>query len=263
MKTNLGIELNKPLVFFDIESTGLNAYVDRICSICLIKVFPDGTNETKYRLINPEMCIPLEASNIHNILDSTVEKEATFKQISKALLAWLDDCDLCGYNILRFDLPLLKEEFFRCGIEWDVTKIKLIDCHSIHCQMHPRTLTAAYEYYTDKNMQDAHDAQADVEATIEVFVSQLKKYTDDELPKNMAGLNEFCDQRDPSYVDGQGKFKWQDGKVVIDFSKHKGTTLRTLSELHPGFLQWMLDSNFSSECKKLVSGALKGVFPVR
>ena len=253
--------LERPLVFFDIESTGTNPYRDRIVEIAVIKVMPDGSREDVVRRINPCMPIPAGASAVHGIYDDDVKDCPTFDVIAHNLYNYLDSCDLAGYNIVKFDVPMLQEEFKRCGLELNMRDRKLIDVFNIFCRLYPRNLSAAYKFFCDGNLEDAHSALADTDATVAVLFGQLAKHP--ELPREMAGLAEFSSARDADFVDSEGRLKFSGDEVVINFGKNSGRRLRDLASEDPGFLRWMLRSDFSEEVKNIIKNALAGEFPTR
>ena len=253
--------LERPLVFFDIESTGTNPYRDRIVEIAVIKVMPDGSREDVVRRINPTIPIPEGASAVHGIYDADVADAPTFDVIAHNLFNYLDNCDLAGYNIVKFDVPMLQEEFKRCGLVLDMKERKLIDVFNIFCRLYPRTLSAAYEFFCGGNLEDAHSALADTDATVSVLFGQLAKHP--ELPREMAVLAEFSAARDADFVDSEGRLKFSGSEVVVNFGKNSGRRLRDLAVEDPGFLRWMLRSDFSDEVKNIIQKALIGEFPVR
>lgn len=253
--------LERPLVFFDIESTGTNPYRDRIVEIAVIKVMPDGSREDVVRRINPCMPIPAGASAVHGIYDDDVKDCPTFDVVARNLYNYLDGCDLAGYNIVKFDVPMLQEEFKRCGLELNMHDRKLIDVFNIFCRLYPRNLSAAYKFFCGGDLEDAHSALADTDATVSVLLGQLAKHP--ELPREMAGLAEFSAARDADFVDSEGRLKFSGDEVVINFGKNSGRRLRDLACEDPGFLRWMLRSDFSDEVKNIIKNALAGEFPKR
>ena len=200
------LQLTKPLAFIDLESTGINPFSDRIVEICVLLMHPDGKQVEKTRRINPEMPIPSSSTEIHGITDQDVANEPTFKQLASGFLKFLADADLAGFNIHRFDLPLLKEEFKRAGFKLETSSRKIIDVMRIYHKKEPRDLAAACNFYLGKPFEDHHQAAADVKITAEIFAAQLEQYTD--LPQTIEGLAEFSDIRDNNWIDAEGKFRW-------------------------------------------------------
>ena len=259
MQNKYNFKIQNPIVFFDLETTGVNIQKDRIVEICVCKITPDEETEVKTRKINPEMHIPKESSDIHGITDEDVANEPTFNAIASSFYEYLKGCDLAGYNIKRFDVPLLIEEFKRAGLDFDVSEIRLVDMQTIFHKMEPRTLTAAYKFFCGKELTNAHSAEADVLASVEVLNGQLEKYQD--LPHDVEALSEFCDQRDPTWIDSTGKFRWRDGEAIVSFSKHSGTTIEELAKTEPNFYKWMLKQSFTKDAKQIAQDALIGKFP--
>jgi len=253
--------LERPLVFFDIESTGTNPYRDRIVELAVIKLMPDGSREEAVRRINPCMPIPAGASAVHGIYDDDVKDCPTFDVIAHNLYNYLEGCDLAGYNIVKFDVPMLQEEFKRCNLELSLKERKLIDVFNIFCRLYPRNLSAAYKFFCGGDLEDAHSALADTDATAAVLMGQLAKHP--ELPRETAGLAEFSAARDADFVDSEGRLKFSGDEVVINFGKNSGRRLRDLASEDPGFLRWMLRSDFSDEVKTIIKNALSGEFPTR
>ena len=253
--------LERPLVFFDIESTGTNPYRDRIVEIAVIKVMPDGTRQEVVRRINPSMPIPAGASAVHGIYDDDVKDAPTFDVVAQNLYNYLDNCDLAGYNIVKFDVPMLQEEFKRCGLNLSMQNRKLIDVFNIFCRLYPRNLTAAYKFFCGGDLEDAHSALADTDATVAVLLGQLAKHP--ELPREMAGLAEFSAARDADFIDSEGRLKFSGDEAVVNFGKNSGRRLKDLAVEDPGFLRWMLRSDFSEEVKAVIQKALQGEFPTR
>lgn len=257
----MDLVLERPLVFFDIESTGTNPYRDRIVEIAVIKLMPDGSRQEVVRRINPTIPIPAGASAVHGIYDADVADAPTFDVIAHNLYNYLDGCDLAGYNIVKFDVPMLQEEFKRCNLELNMRDRKLIDVFNIFCRLYPRNLSAAYKFFCGGDLEDAHSALADTDATVAVLLGQLAKHP--ELPREMAGLAEFSAARDADFVDSEGRLKFSGDEVVINFGKNSGRRLRDLANEDPGFLRWMLRSDFSDEVKNVIKNALAGSFPSR
>ena len=257
----MDLVLERPLVFFDIESTGTNPYRDRIVEIAVIKVMPDGSRQEVVRRINPSMPIPAGASAVHGIYDDDVKDAPTFDVVAQNLYNYLEGCDLAGYNIVKFDVPMLQEEFKRCGLTLSMQNRKLIDVFNIFCRLYPRNLTAAYKFFCGGNLEDAHSALADTDATVAVLLGQLAKHP--ELPRETAGLAEFSAARDADFIDSEGRLKFSGDDAVINFGKNSGRRLKDLAAEDPGFLRWMLRSDFSEDVKAVIQKALQGEFPTR
>ena len=264
------LNLKKPLAFFDLETTGVNVASDRIVEIAILKVFPDGRIEKRpdpalgksRLLINPGIPIPAETSAIHGIFDEDVKDAPTFQEISGKLFKFLYDCDLAGFNSNKFDVPILAEEFLRCGIDFSVEGRNLIDVQNIFHLMEQRTLKAGYKFYCKKDMENAHEAMADVEATHEVFLAQLEKYAGTEIEdrdgnkiipvaNDMQHLH-FTSQRHRN-VDMLGRIIYNDNdEEIFNFGKHKGKTVREVLRMEPGYYGWMLNGDFPLYTKKVL-----------
>ena len=257
------LELKNPLVFLDLETTGINIVTDRIVEIALLKVHLDGSEEEKSMRINPEMPIPEESSKIHGIYDEDVATAPTFKEVAKTLAKFLEGCDLAGFNSNRFDIPLLAEEFLRADIDIDFKKRKFIDVQAIFHKMEKRTLAAAYKFYCQKKLVDAHSAMADTKATYEVLMAQLDVYKDVEyeetegkksLPivNNVEKLSEFSAyDRNVDYV---GRIVYdENGVEVFNFGKNKGIPVEKVLEEQPGYYGWIINSEFPLYTKKVLT----------
>jgi DNA polymerase-3 subunit epsilon len=254
------LNLQKPIVFFDIESTGTNVAADRIVEICVLKVNPDGTEETKTRRINPTIPIPPEVTLIHGISDEDVKDEPTFKAIAKGLLDFIGNSDLAGYNSNKFDVPMLIEEYYRAGIEFPMDDRKLIDIQNIFHQMEQRTLSAAVKYYLGREHVGAHGAEADVIATYEVLKAQLDMYKDviytdkqgnQSVPivNDMNALADFSTNKD--WVDFGGRMVYdKDGKECFNFGKHKGKRVEDVLSREPSYYDWMMNGDFALSTKR-------------
>jgi len=257
------LQLKNPIVFLDLETTGINIATDRIVEMALIKVNVDGSEEEKLFRINPEMPIPEEASKIHGIYDEDVENEPTFKEVAKTLAKFLEGCDLGGFNSTRFDIPLLAEEFLRADVDIDLKKHKFVDVQAIFHKMEKRTLTAAYKFYCDKELTDAHSAMADTKATYEVLKAQLDRYQDIEFEEpngkktvpivnDMAKLSEFSSFT--RNVDFVGRIVYDDNGVeVFNFGKNKGIPVEKVLKEQPGYFGWMINSEFPLYTKKVLT----------
>ena len=249
------LKFENPICFFDIESTGTDRENDRIVELAICKLFPNGDREVKVRRFNPERPIPIKASEVHGITDEAVANEPTFKQCAKAVAAYIQGCDLGGYNSNAFDIPMLQAEFFRAGIHIDLSKTRFIDAGNIFKIQEPRTLTAAYKFYCGQELEDAHSAEADILATVDVFAAQLDRYK--EVPDNMDELHLYCNYGKP-FVDISGKFTTDDeGRICFNFGKHKGEPAID----HPGFVEWMLTkADFPYDTRKVCESILQDYY---
>jgi DNA polymerase-3 subunit epsilon len=253
------LKLRRPLAFLDLESTGTSVSSDRIVEIAILRLHPDGREDVLCRRVNPGMPIPAEAKAVHGISDADVEGEPPFASYAKSLLELLSTCDFAGFAIARFDLPLLQAEFWRAGLEFVWRDRAVIDALAIFHAKEPRDLAGAVRFYCGRDLAGAHAADEDLRATVGVLRAQLERYKD--LPGSLGGLNEFCNPRNPNWVDADGKFAWVDGAVTIAFGKHKGTPLQRLVAEEADYLAWVLDGDFSPEVKELVRNALEGRYP--
>ncbi len=240
------LSLKRPIVFFDLETTGTNISHDRIVEISLVKVMPDGTEIVKTRRVNPEMPIPAEATAIHHITDEDVRNEPTFRQIAKSLAQIFTGCDIAGFNSNRFDIPLLDQEFQRADVDFDFGKARFIDVQTIFHKKEPRNLTAAYNFYCGKNLEDAHSASADTMATYEVLKAQLVRYED--LPLDVAELSEYaCQNRNVDFV---GRLIYDDlHREVINFGKYKGRVAEEVLKADPSYYTWIMNGDFTKNTK--------------
>ena len=240
------LRLQRPIIFFDLETTGTNITHDRIVEISIIKVLPSGEEQERTRRINPEMPIPAEATAIHHITDADVANEPTFRQLAKSLAEIFADCDIAGFNSNRFDIPLLLEEFHRAGIVLDLSKTRFVDVQTIYHKMEPRNLSAAYKYYCGQDLEAAHSANADNRATLEVLKAQLDKYP--ELTNDVKALSEFsCHNRN---VDFAGRLIYNDAnKEVINFGKYKGQLAEDVLRRDPGYYSWVQQGDFQQNTK--------------
>ncbi|MDH6533814.1 3'-5' exonuclease [Parabacteroides sp. 52] len=242
------LNLKNPLVFFDLETTGINIVKDRIVEISYVKVYPNGKEESKTYRVNPGMPIPPESTAIHGITDEDVKEAPVFKEIAKTLASQIEGCDLAGYNSNRFDIPLLVEEFLRAEVDIDLNKRKLIDVQTIFHKMEQRTLSAAYKFYCDKTLENAHTAEADTVATYEVLKAQLDRYP--ELENDMAFLAKFSSHT--KNVDFAGRVVYNDKNVeVINFGKYKGRPVVEVLATDPGYYGWIMGGDFPLNTKKV------------
>jgi len=252
------LTLTKPMAVIDLETTGLNKQEDRIVDICVIKILPNGEEVTLKSLINPTMPIPPESTQIHGIKDEDIQGKPTFKEFAEKITNFIENCDLCGYGI-KFDFEILKSEFERVGIVFSKEGRVMLDVKDIYFKLEPRDLSSAYLKYCGKELEDAHRADNDVKATIKVLEAQLNQH--DELPREISALKEFCNPKNPSWIDDDGKFAWSDGKSIINFGNHEGKTLEHMSKNEQSYLRWIISKDFSSEVKQIVNEAIDGRFP--
>lgn len=241
--------LTRPLIFFDLETTGTNITRDRIVELSYIKVYPDGTEEKKCRRLNPEMPIPPASTAVHHITDEDVKDAPTFKKIAKSLHEIFEGCDIAGYNSNKFDVPLLIEEFSRCGINFEVSGRHFIDVQNIFHKMEQRTLVAAYRFYCGKELEDAHSALADTQATLEVLKEQINKYAD--LENDVKKLAEFSTSG--RNLDLMARIILDDqDRPVFNFGKHKGKTVKEVLRKEPSFFDWMMQGDFPKNTKDVL-----------
>lgn len=244
------LNLKRPVCFFDLETTGINISKDRIVEISILKVFPNGTQESKTWLVNPEMRIPEETIAIHGITNEKVANEPTFKQIASKVNEMIKGCDLGGFNSNRFDIPLLAEELLRVGLDFDMKSSVAIDVQTIFHKMEKRTLSAAYKFYCDKSLDDAHSAEADTLATYEVLKAQLDRYP--ELENDMKFLADFSARK--QFADFAGFIAYnKDGKEIFSFGKHKGKLVEMVMDEEPGYFGWLQNADFPLYTKKVLT----------
>jgi len=244
------IVLHKPLAFFDLETTGITIGADRIVEISILKMLPDGGRQVLTRRINPEIPIPEFASKVHGIYDQDVANEPSFLQLAHEIASFIGNADLAGYNSNKFDVPMLVNEFLRVGFNFEMKGRRLVDVQNIFHKMEQRTLSAAYKFYCNKELINAHSAQADIEATCEVLLAQLSRY--ENLPKDIDGLHEFSSLT--QNVDLAGRIVYNDKKEeVFNFGKHKGRTVREVFLREPSYYDWMMGGDFSLETKQVLT----------
>lgn len=241
------LKLDRPVMFFDLETTGTDALHDRIVEISMIKVMPDGTDIQRTVRVNPGMPIPAEATAVHHITDADVADKPLFSQLADSLAQSFRGCDLAGFNSNRFDIPLLAEEFARAGIDFDFKECRFIDVQTIFHKKEQRTLSAAYKFYCGKNLDDAHSANADTRATYEVLMAQLDRY--DDLPNDMEKLSEYSSQN--KNVDLMGRLVYDDRhREVINFGKYKGQLAVDVLRRDPSYFSWIQQGDFASSTKR-------------
>ncbi len=257
------LNLQKPLAFFDIEATGLNVAKDRIIEINIHKVHPNGKEENKTWLVNPDYPISEEATRVHGFTADDLKDKPTFKQVAKEIEKFLKHCDLAGYNIIKYDVPLLVEEFLRAGVEFDVENRKIIDVQNIFMKMEQRTLSAAYKFYLDKELENAHSAEADTKATYEILKAQLDRYQDTEFKdrngaiskpvvNDMNKLQAFSSHHRNADLMGQIIYN-EKNEEIINFGKYKGQKVEDVFKKDPGYYGWIMRSDFPLYTKKLMT----------
>ena len=246
----MNLKISKPICFFDLETTGVNVSSDRIVEISILKIFPNGNKESKTWLVNPGVPIPLEASNIHGITNDIVKNEPLFKMIASDIKSMINNCDLAGFNSNKFDIPLLAEELLRSEIDFSLDNVATIDVQNIFHKMEQRTLSAAYQFYCGKSLDNAHSSKADTLATYEVLESQIEKY--DDLENNVSFLSDFSKRG--KNVDLAGFIKYNEDNIpCFSFGKHKGKTVDYVLENESGYFGWLLNADFPMYTKKVLT----------
>ena len=244
------LNLRNPIIFLDLETTGIDVSSDRIVEISMVKVQPDGARDVKTRRINPGIPIPAAATAIHHITDEDVKDCPSFGQIARSLAQYMEGCDLGGYNSNKFDIPILAEEFLRAGIDVDLKKRKMIDVQNIFHQKEQRTLVAAYKFYCEKDLTEAHSAEADTLATYEVLLAQLDRYPD--LRNDVEFLADYSARS--RFVDYAGRIVLDDKDVeVFNFGKHKGRPVAEVFRTEPSYYTWIMEGDFPQYTKKVVT----------
>lgn len=256
------LNLRKPIAFFDLETTGTNIIRDRIVEVSIVKIHVGGQKSVKTTRVNPEMPIPVESSLIHGIYDEDVADKPTFKEIAKSLSKFIDGCDLGGFNILRFDVPVLAEEFLRAGIEFDISNRKLVDVQRIFHLMEPRNLSAAYKFYCRKELQDAHSAEADTLATFEVLEAMVERYKGctiedkngkkiEPVQNDVAALHELTAS---NFADLAGRIVYNDkGEEVFNFGKYRNQKVQEVFQRDPSYYDWIMKGDFALNTKNKVT----------
>jgi DNA polymerase-3 subunit epsilon len=244
------LNLRNPLVFFDLETTGINIVTDRIVEISYLKISPSGEESSKTILVNPGIPIPKEASDIHGILDEDVKDAPKFNELAQTLANDFEGCDFAGYNLNKFDIPLLAEEFLRSGIDFDLKKRKFVDVQVIFHKMEQRTLIAAYKFYCDKDLKEAHTAEADTRATFEILQSQLDQYSN--LENDINWLADFSAQT--RNVDFAGRIIYNEkGVEVFNFGKYKGVPVEQVLKTDTGYFGWIMNGDFPLYTKNVLT----------
>ena len=244
------LNLVKPIIFFDLETTGTDISKDRIVEICYIKVYPDGKEVEYTKRINPEMHIPEGASAVHGIYDADVKDCPTFKEVAREIANEFEGCDVAGFNSNRFDLPLLAEEFLRAQVDIDLSRLRAVDVQVLYHKREPRTLSAAYKFYCGENLEDAHSALADTRATYNVLKAQLEHY--DDMPNDIEALSK--ESSFTNNVDFAGRIVYdENGREVFNFGKYKGMPVDAVLDRDPGYYGWMMNGDFSLNTKQVLT----------
>ncbi len=253
------LALERPLAVIDLETTGVSVMHDRIIEIAIHLLLPGGDTRSYEQRVNPEMPIPAASTAVHGISDADVALEPTFRALAPKLREMLADCDLAGYNIRRFDLPLLVREFERADLPLALEGVHVVDVQTIFHQREPRDLSAALRYYCGREHEGAHGALADVRATADILQAQLERY--DDLPRDIATLEAIVHPRNPNWVDDDGKLVWENGEAVFTFGKLRGQTLRHAVDTDARYVDWMINGDFPTSLKAILGNARRGFFP--
>ena len=253
----MNISLNKPLCVFDLETTGLQVTKDRIVQIAVIKINPDGLKEELNLIVNPEMEIPQEVIDIHGITNERAKECPTFKELAVQVATFIGNSDLAGFNSNKFDIPVLAEEFLRVGVDFDLSNRAFIDVQNIFHKMDQRTLVAAYKFYCEKDLTNAHDAMFDTVATWEVLEKQIEKYNLNSDVNRLADLSRAGNHK---IADMAGRIAINTkGEVIYNFGKHKGKTVEQISKSEPGYYGWMLEADFPLYTKSVLRKAMESI----
>lgn len=239
------LQLTKPLAFIDLETTGVNLGADRIIEIAIVKVLVDGTRSVKRKLINPGIPIPKASSDVHGITDDMIKDAPSFKHLAQELKQFLDGCDLAGYNSNRFDIPLLVEEFLRAEVDFDMKGRKMLDIQQIFYKMEPRTLSAAYQFYCQKSLENAHSAEVDATATLDILTAQLERYPT--LGTSIDSILKSIGEE--QIIDFARRFVWENGVEVFNFGKFKGKSVAEVLKNEPQYYDWMMKGDFPQHTK--------------
>jgi DNA polymerase III subunit epsilon len=250
---------SRPLVVFDLETTGADRLTDRVVEIAALRFGPSGAVDTFEARVNPGVKIPRESTRIHGIGDADVAQAPAFAEVAAHFIEFVGDADLAGYNVRAFDIPVLVREFALAGVPFSMEGRRLLDMQTIYFRKEPRDLGAAVRFFAGREHTDAHSALADALASAEVLAGQLRRYED--LPRDVAALHELSRPPEGRFADPDKRFLWRDGEIVFAFSEHRGKTLEEVAERHPGFLDWMISKSFSEEAKQIARDARKGIFP--
>jgi len=255
----IGLSVDRPLVVFDLETTGADRLTDRIVEIAALRFGPAGAVATFESRVNPGVKIPRESTRIHGIGDADVAGAPAFSEIAGRILEFFGDADLAGYNVRAFDVPVLLREFELANAAFPIENRRIVDMQTIYFRKEPRDLTAAVRFFAGREHSGAHSALADAIASAEVLAGQFRRYAD--LPRDVAALHELSRPPEGRFADPDKRFLWRDGEIVFAFSEHRGKTLEEVAEKHPAFLDWMISKSFSEEAKQIVRDARRGIFP--
>lgn len=261
------LQLEKPIVFLDFEATGVDVQRDRIVQVACVRLWPDGRRDIFDSLVDPQVPIPAEAAAVHGITDAMVRGKPAFKELATTLLAFINGSDLGGFGICRFDIPMLTNELKRAGISYDVGAHRTVDAMLIFHRMEPRSLGAALQFYCGKPLQNAHNALADAEASLEVLLAQVRRYGQaaaTPLPSSVQGLHEFCTTADPRNVDARGKFVWRHGVATFAFGKHQTKSLEEVAKTDRSYIEWLAKAEGTpADVVEICRNALAGRFPAQ
>lgn len=255
----MALNLKNPLVVFDLETTGIKISSDRIIEFSFVKLMPNGEKEIRTQRVNPTVPIPIESSLIHGIYDEDIAQEPTFKSMAKELAKWLEGCDLAGFNVIKFDVPMLVEEFLRAEVDFEIKNRKLIDAQRIFHMMEKRTLSAAYKFYCNKELEGAHGAEADTLATLSVLEAQVLKYENQRVTNNLGkeigvisnNMEVLHQLTFDKMVDLAGRFVYNHDNIpVFNFGKHRGKPVEKVLELEPSYYAWMMKGDFTQDTKR-------------
>ena len=253
--TLLNLSLKRPIVFIDLETTGLNLQSDKVIELTALKIYPNGNEEEKTIMVDPQIPISRGATEVHGMSDQDVKGKPAFRQYAKSLLEFLNDCDLAGFNLIRFDLPLLKNEFAQLGMKLELDGVAIIDAMDIFHRMEPRDLKAAYLKYCGKELKEAHSSSSDVRATVEVLDSQITYYG--QLGDSVIALHDFSHPKHPDWLDSEGKILTTPEGPVFGFGKYQGRLLSEIFQLDPEYLNWIIYGVFDDDVKRLAEQATK------
>ncbi len=250
------LKLDKPLVIFDIETTGKVIYKDKIVEIAYIKIWADGRVKKEEMMLNPQMPISREATTVHGLINEDVSGKPVFQKKAQEIWEVFNNCYYSGFNVLNFDLPILRREFIRVGMDFDYKIPQIIDSKVIYQHMVPRSLSATYQYYCNKEFKQSHTAMGDVEVAAEILIKQLAQYNE---IRDWNFVDKIHQSPEDSYVDNARKFYWEHGRAYFAFSKYRGIALLEIAKINPKFLKWIISADFSEETKTIIKKALESI----